>query len=67
VDIFKSTNVGGIDFDFDNPRPDEWRLKLLFEKLLADGQIPYEEVADFADDEDALDSAIKDVIASLNV
>jgi hypothetical protein len=62
VDIFKAPNVGGIDFDFDKPHPDKWRLKWLFERLLNDGQIPYEEVKHLADDEAALDAAIDEVL-----
>lgn len=27
VDIYRTASVGGIDFDFNKPDPDEWRLK----------------------------------------
>ncbi|MGL6377252.1 DUF6896 domain-containing protein [Aeromonas hydrophila] len=31
VDIYRTASVGGIDFDFNNPDPDEWRLRIFFE------------------------------------
>jgi len=63
VDVFKTPDVGGIDFDFDKPDPDEWRLRILFEKLLNDGQISFVEYQDLADDEELLKNAIR---AALN-
>lgn len=28
VDIYRTVDVGGIDFDFDKPDPDAWRLQI---------------------------------------
>ena len=59
VDVYKTPNVGGIDFDFDKPHPDEWRLKIFFLKQLNDGQLSYPEHQSLAEDEDLLDEAVK--------
>jgi hypothetical protein len=39
VDITKPGNKGGIDFDFDKPEPDEWRLREFLIKQLNDGNL----------------------------
>ena len=39
VDITKSGNKGGIDFDFDKLEPDEWRLREFMVKQLNDGTL----------------------------
>ncbi|MBB3170028.1 DUF6896 domain-containing protein [Simiduia aestuariiviva] len=41
VDVYKTEEVGGIDFDFDKPDPDPWRLQILFEKQYNDGNLNY--------------------------
>ena len=62
VDIYKTPEVGGIDFDFDKPHPDEWRLKIFLMKQLNDGQLPYSEYKTLIEDEEALEAAIKEVV-----
>jgi hypothetical protein len=62
VDIYKTPDVGGIDFDFDKPDPDEWRLRLFFEKQLNDGQLPYAQYHELAEDEELLKQAIREVL-----
>ena len=62
VDIYKTPEVGGIDFDFGKPDPDEWRLRIFFEKQYNDNQLPLAEYHHLADDEDILKSIIKNVI-----
>lgn len=37
VDVFKTPDVGGIDFDFDKAHPDEWRLSLFITRQVNDG------------------------------
>ncbi|MBN2161775.1 MAG: hypothetical protein JXR25_10185 [Pontiellaceae bacterium] len=32
VDIYSAGDVGGIDFDFDKPEPDAWRLMIFLQK-----------------------------------
>ncbi|MBF6025053.1 DUF6896 domain-containing protein [Lysobacter niastensis] len=63
VDIFKSPDVGGIDFDFDKPDPDEWRLALFIERQVNDGQLSYAAFRDLIDDEQLLRQAVS---AALN-
>ena len=58
VDIFKSPDVGGIDFDFDKPNPDEWRLALFIERQVNDGQLSYAAFRDLIDDEQVLKHAV---------
>ena len=36
IDIYKAPDVGGIDFDFDKPDPDAWRLKIFLVRQLND-------------------------------
>jgi hypothetical protein len=40
VDIYRTADVGGIDFDFDKPDHDEWRLIIFFEKQYNEGSLP---------------------------
>ncbi|WP_369980096.1 DUF6896 domain-containing protein [Xanthomonas bundabergensis] len=63
VDIFKSPGVGGIDFDFDKPDPDEWRLELFIERQVNDGQLSYAAYRELIDDEQILKQAVS---AALN-
>jgi Domain of unknown function (DUF6896) len=62
VDIYRTVEVGGIDFDFDKVAPDEWRLKIFFEKQYHEGNLPLAEYRDLAEDEDLLDLAIKEAL-----
>ncbi|MBC7010238.1 hypothetical protein BIZ38_17475 [Pseudoalteromonas sp. BZK2] len=64
VDVFKTPEVGGIDFDFGKDEPDEWRLKIFFEKQFNDGQLPYADYQHLADDEERLEKAIKMVLSN---
>lgn len=58
VDIYKTPDVGGIDFDFDKPHPDEWRLRIFFEKQVNDGQLPYAQYHELVEDEELLKATI---------
>lgn len=64
VDVYRAPDVGGIDFDFDKPDPDVWRLQLFFEKQFNDGALDYSEYRDLAENEELLIASIK---AALNV
>ena len=64
VDIFKTPEVGGVDFDFDKPNPDAWRLKIFFEKQLNDGVLSYEQYRELVEDEELLDKTIQEVLRS---
>ncbi|MFC0682858.1 hypothetical protein ACFFGH_33925 [Lysobacter korlensis] len=58
VDIFKAPDVGGIDFDFDKPDPDAWRLARLIERQVNDGQLPYQTFRDLVEDDELLRQAV---------
>ncbi len=62
VDIHKAPHVGGIDFDFDKPDPDPWRLKIFFFRLLNDNQIPYSEYQVLANDDELLERTINEAL-----
>ena len=62
VDIYRTVEVGGIDFDFNKVAPDEWRLKIFFEKQYNEGNLPLDEYRDLAEDEDLLESASKEAL-----
>lgn len=49
--LTKANELGGIDFDFDKPFPDEWRLKWFLEAQLADGALDSDLYQPFLDDE----------------
>jgi hypothetical protein len=67
VDVYQAPDVGGIDFDFDKPHPDEWRLRIFFEKQINAGNLSYAEYQELADDEQLLKSAISELLASVHV
>lgn len=54
VDIYKTPCVGGVDFDFDTPHPDAWRLRLFFERQANEGVLAYTEYKELIEDEDLL-------------
>ena len=58
VDVFKTPDVGGIDFDFDKPDPDPWRLKIFIERQVNDGNLPYENYRELLRDEELMKKAI---------
>lgn len=62
VDIYKTPNVGGIDFDFDKPEPDEWRLKIFFEKQVNEGHLAYEQYRELVENEELLEQVIREVL-----
>lgn len=62
VNIYRTEEVGGIDIDFDKPEPDTWRLKIFFEKQYNEGNLPYKEYRHLFQNEELLDSVIKEVL-----
>jgi hypothetical protein len=62
VDVYKTPAVGGINFDFDKPDPDVWRLQLFFEKQLNAGALDYSVYRELAEDEELLVSSIKEAL-----
>lgn len=66
VDVYKTPEVGGIDFDFDKPDPDEWRLRIFFEKQINAGDLSYETYHELVEDEELLQSAIAELLGHRN-
>ncbi len=63
VDVFKTPEVGGIDFDFDKPDPDPWRMQIFIERQVNDGNLPYEVYRDLLDDEELMKKAIAEALS----
>lgn len=59
VDIYLTEESGGIDFDFDRPEPDAWRLNIFLEKQFNAGTLSKELYRDFFNDDDHLNLLIK--------
>jgi hypothetical protein len=55
VDVYKTNDVGGIDFDFNKPDPDSWRLKIFFRRQYNDSNLSYERYRNFFEDENLLE------------
>ena len=58
VDVYRTSAVGGIDFDFDKLDPDAWRLAIFLEKQVNEGSLSYEKYGQLIDDEDRLKVAL---------
>lgn len=58
IDVFKTPDVGGIDFDFDKPDPDPWRLGIFIVRQVNDGNLPYEPYRDLINDQALMKQAI---------
>ncbi|MCU8059076.1 hypothetical protein L5L78_23315 [Shewanella sp. SM34] len=63
VDVFKTPGVGGIDFDFDKPDPDPWRMQIFIERQVNDGNLPYENYRELLDDEELMKKAISEALS----
>lgn len=61
VDIYKTEDVGGIDFDFDKPNPDAWRMKTFFRRQYNDGNLNFDTYRHLFEDEDLLDKELKEL------
>ncbi len=59
VNIDRGIACGGIDFDFDKPDPDLWRLKRFAEKQLNVGNIPIADYFNLINEEDRFDAAFR--------
>jgi hypothetical protein len=62
VDVYKTPDVGGIDFDFDKPHPDPWRMQIFIERQVNDGNLPYENYQELLDDEDLMKRALNEAL-----
>jgi hypothetical protein len=64
VDIYRTADVGGIDFDFDKPDPDEWRLRVFFEKQYNEGNLPLNEYRELYEDEGLLQCFVEQALSN---
>ncbi|MDX2441901.1 MAG: hypothetical protein QNK40_15305 [Desulfobacterales bacterium] len=62
VDLYRTADVGGIDFDFDKPDPDEWRLRIFFEKQYNEGNLPLAEYRELYEDEGLLQCFVTEAL-----
>ena len=62
VDVFKTPDVGGIDFDFDKPDPDPWRMQIFVVRQVNDGNLPYENYRELLNDEELMKKAISEAL-----
>ncbi|MFS2037003.1 DUF6896 domain-containing protein [Polaromonas sp. CT11-55] len=62
VHVFKTPDAGGVDFDFDKPHPDEWRLARFIEAQVNDGQLPFELYRQLVEDEEVMKSSIQEAL-----
>ncbi|WP_199611601.1 DUF6896 domain-containing protein [Flocculibacter collagenilyticus] len=62
VDIYRTADVGGIDFDFNKIEPDAWRLQTFFEKQYNEGNLPLADYRDLYEDEGLLRSVLEQVL-----
>jgi hypothetical protein len=58
VDIHKTDDVGGIDFDFDKPDPDGWRLPIFIRRQVNDGQLPYSAYRELLNDDELMSATV---------
>ena len=59
VDLYRTPDVDGVDFDFDKPHPDAWRLKIFIERQVNAGNIPYDDFQRLLVEEECFDIAIE--------
>lgn len=59
VDVYRTPEVGGIDFDFDKPEPDAWRLGIFLARQVNAGSLSYESYRHLVEDEERLQAALQ--------
>ncbi len=62
VEIYRTADVGGIDFDFDKPDPDEWRLRIFIEKQYNEGNLSLQEYRELYEDEGLLQCSVAEAL-----
>lgn len=68
IDIYLSENEdsGGIDFDFDKPDPDGWRLRIFFEKQYIEGSLDKATFKELFEDRKRFEEATTRVLGHMN-
>lgn len=64
VDVYKTPDVGGIDFDFDKPHPDAWRIQIFIQRQVNDGNLPYATYRDLLDDDELMRKAALEALGA---
>lgn len=59
VDIYLTEDAGGIDFDFDKPEPDAWRLMIFLQRQFEAGNLDKELYRELYDSDDHLELLVK--------
>jgi hypothetical protein len=62
VDIYKTEEVGGIDFDFEKPNPDPWRMKIFFRRQYNEGNLNLELYRNLFENEESLDRELAELL-----
>jgi len=62
VDLFQEGNKGGIDFDFDKPEVDSWRLRIFLVKQLNAGNLKKSDYRPLVQDQGRWDTAIDTLV-----
>ncbi|QYF92686.1 hypothetical protein KY495_18400 [Massilia sp. PAMC28688] len=65
VNVYRTSDVGGIDFDFDKNDPDAWRLAIFLEKQVNDGTLSFEKYRHLVDDDERLKAALDAIFVSV--
>lgn len=62
VDIYRTEDSGGIDFDFDKPEPDAWRMRTFFKRQYNEGNLNFDAYRHLFEDEDLLDKELAELL-----
>ncbi|MBD9417588.1 hypothetical protein IB234_23775 [Pseudomonas sp. PDM16] len=63
VDVYKTLDTGGIDFDFDKPHPDHWRMRIFVQRQVNDGNLPFEPYRELLNNEELMSQAIAEALS----
>ncbi|VGO11810.1 hypothetical protein PDESU_00357 [Pontiella desulfatans] len=59
VDIFRTDGTDGIDFDFDRPEPDSWRLMIFLRRQYEAGNLNKNQYRELYESDDHLELQVK--------
>jgi len=63
VDVYKTLDTGGIDFDFDKPEPDTWRMQIFIQRQVNDGNLPFEPYRELLGDDALMGKAVAQALS----
>ncbi|MCQ4296880.1 hypothetical protein NAU58_14965 [Pseudomonas stutzeri] len=64
VDVYKTLDTGGIDFDFNKPHPDDWRMRIFVQRQVNDGNLPFEPYRELLDNEELMSKAVTEALST---